>query len=228
MSTSQLAPVANGLPAVEYLKSQFKILPQGMIQVGAHNGREIRQLARSGVSRGVFIDPLDETFPMLSKRAAQHPGYRAVKALVGDEDGREVEFHVASNSGESSSFLAPDAHLEIKSGISFDTTRKLTLRSLDALLDEQKVDTSEYDLLFVDTQGAELHVLKGGMKTLGRMQFLWMEASIGGIYQGDTALGDFVPFLKTLGFELAWCQMKRLGWGDALFVRRELFAGGKA
>ena len=224
MNRSRLAPVDNGLPAAELIKKYFKVLPKGMIQVGAHNGREVRHLARSGVERGVFIDPLDQTFPMLKKRAAQHEGYQAIQALVGDEDGKEVEFHIASNAGESSSFLTPEGHLDVKPNITFEDPKLTTLRSLDALLDEHKIDAKDYDLLFIDTQGAELHVLKGGMKTLAEMDFLWMEANIGGIYKDDTPLSDFVAFLKPLGFEIMWCQMKHVGWGDALFVRRTLFS----
>ena len=62
MKKRPLAPVENGLRAVEIVKSHFKRLPRGVIQVGAHNGREVAKLARSGVTKGVFIDPLAETF----------------------------------------------------------------------------------------------------------------------------------------------------------------------
>jgi len=224
MNSNPLAPVENGLRAAEQVKSRFKRMPRGMIQVGAHNGREVRHLARSGVKRGVFIDPLDETFPMLEKRVAQHDGYCAIQALVGDTDGKEVDFRIASNSGESSSFLEPGNHTTIKPKIEFSTTQRMTLRTLDSLLSENKVDTSEFDLLFVDTQGAEVHVLRGAMATISQMDFIWLEVSIGGIYKGDTPLPELTMFLKTLGFEIAWCELKQLGWGDALFVRRTLFA----
>lgn len=224
MSTNPLAPVENGLRAAEQVKARFKKVPRGMIQVGAHNGREVRHLARSGVKRGVFIDPLDDTFPMLKKRVEQHDGYSAIQALVGDTDGRQVEFRIASNSGESSSFLEPGNHTTIKPKIAFSTTKPMTLRTLDSLLAEHKIDTSDFDLLFVDTQGAEVHVLRGAMATLSRMDYIWLEVSIGGIYKGDTALPELAMFLKTLGFEIAWCELKQLGWGDALFVRRTLFA----
>ena len=62
MDKPALSPVAKGLPAVEIVKARFKRLPRGVIQVGAHYGREVPKLLRSGVEKAVFIDPLDETF----------------------------------------------------------------------------------------------------------------------------------------------------------------------
>ena len=79
--------------------------------------------------------------------------------------------------------------------------------------------------MFIDTQGAEMHLLRGALNTLKHIDFIWMEVSIGGIYQGDTPISRFVLFMEVLGFEIAFCEVKRLGWGDAFFVRRSVFIG---
>ncbi len=223
MQNRRLAPVTNGLPAIEIIKSRFKRLPRGVIQVGAHNGREVLKLARSGVTKAVFIDPLDETFGLLSDRVAKIDGFHAIQALIGDEDGKEVTFHVASNTGESSSFLAPSSHTSIKPEITFSDHRRMKLRTLDRLLPDHGFMPRDFDMMFIDTQGAEKHVILGALALLKSIDFIWMEVSIGGIYDGDTALSRFVVFLETLGFELGYCELKRFGWGDALFVRRTVF-----
>lgn len=220
---NKLAYVKAGLPAVEIVKSRFKRLPKGIIQVGAHNGREVVKAARSGVTRAVFIDPLDETFGLLSERASKFDGFVAIQALVGDEDGKAVTFNVASNTGESSSFLDPSGHAEIKPNITFDEKREMHLRTLDKLLPEHGLAPEDYDMMFIDTQGAEKHVLLGALGIMKSIDFIWMEVSIGGIYEGDMSLARFVVFLETLGFELAFCELKRFGWGDALFARRSTF-----
>ena len=223
MNKSPLAPSENGLRAVELVKSQFKRLPRGVIQIGAHNGREVAKLARSGVTKAVFIDPLDETFGQLSERAAAFDGFTAIQALIGDEDGKTVTFHVASNTGESSSFLEPTGHAEIKPNITFTENRELLLRTVVKLLAEHGLTASDYDMMFFDTQGAEKHVVLGALGALKSIDFIWMEVSIGGIYDGDMSLSRIVVLLETLGYELGFCELKRFGWGDALFVRRSLF-----
>lgn len=225
MANPALAPVKNGLPPIEMIKHRFKKLPRGVIQVGAHNGREIPKLHRSGVMRGVFIDPLDETFGLLQERAEVCEGYQTIQALVGDDDGKEVEFHIASNKGESSSFLTPGRHLDIKPGIQFDAPQKRTLRTLDSLLEEHHIDAGDFDMMFIDTQGAEMHVLRGAMSTLKHIKYIWMEVGIGNIYEGDTSLARFIAFMDAMNFEVAFCELKRLGWGDALFVHRSQFMG---
>ncbi len=224
MTSRPLAPVETGLRAVEIVKARFKRLPRGLIQVGAHNGREVPRLARSGVTRAVFIDPLDETFGQLEERVAPHEGYMAIQALIGDVEGKRVPFNISSNTGESSSFLEPAAHAEIKPDIRFDETRDMTLRTLDRLLPAHGLDTQDYDMMFIDTQGAEKHVILGALGLLDSIDFVWMEVSIGGIYAGDTSLSRVLVLLEALGFELGHCEMKRFGWGDALFVRRSVFA----
>ena len=223
MNKTSLAPVSSGLPAVEIVKSRFKRIPRGVIQVGAHNGREVPKLARSGVTRAVFIDPLDETFGHLCERVAKVEHFVAIQALIGDEDGRSVTFNVASNTGESSSFLEPTGHTKIKPDIHFEVKRTLKMRTLDKLLSEHGITPEDYDMMFIDTQGAEKHVLLGALGILRSIDFIWMEVSIGGIYHGDMPLSRFVVLLEALGFELGYCELKRLGWGDALFVRRSVF-----
>lgn len=222
-SKNLLAPVASGLRAVEIVKSRFKRLPRGVIQIGAHNGREVPKLSRSGVSKAVFIDPLDETFDQLEERVSQVEGYQAIQALIGDEDGKTVTFNVSTNTGESSSFLEPKDHTKIKPDIHFSEKRAMTLRSLDKILPEKGIVPEDYDMMFIDTQGAEKHVILGGLNTMKSIDFIWMEVSIGDIYQGDMSISRFVVLLEALGFELGHCEMKRLGWGDALFVRRSVF-----
>ena len=222
-SKNTLAPVESGLRAVEIVKLRFKRLPRGVIQVGAHNGREVPKLARSGVTKAVFIDPLDDTFDLLEDRVSQVEGYQAIQALIGDEDGKSVTFNVSSNTGESSSFLEPKDHTKIKPNIRFSEKRLMTLRSLDKLLPEKGIASEDYDMMFIDTQGAEKHVILGALNTLKSIDFIWMEVSIGDIYEGDMPISRFVVFLEALGFELGHCEMKRLGWGDALFVRKSVF-----
>lgn len=99
----------------------------------------------------------------------------------------------------------------------------MKLRTLDRLLPEHGLVSDDFDMMFIDTQGAEKHVILGALETLRSIDFIWMEVSIGGIYEGDMPLSRFVPFLETLGFELGYCELKRFGWGDALFVRRTIF-----
>ena len=99
----------------------------------------------------------------------------------------------------------------------------MTLRSLDSLLPEHEIESDGYDMMFIDTQGAEKHVIAGALNSLKSIDFIWVEVSIGGIYDGDMPLSRFVVFLEALGFELGFCELKRFGWGDALFVRRSVF-----
>ena len=48
----------------------------------------------------------------------------------------------------------------------------MTLRSLDKLLQENGILPEEYDMMFIDTQGAEKYVVLGALNTLKSIDFI--------------------------------------------------------
>lgn len=69
---------------------------------------------------------------------------------------------------------------------------------LDEWCVEAKVD--KVDAIWMDVQGAELHVLKGAEKTLENVQCIMTEAGIIPYYEGHTLKADIDAYLGTLGF----------------------------
>lgn len=198
----------------------------GVIQVGANTGQELSLFRKAGLDRGVLIEPLPAPFAALSNAVAHLPDFLPVQALCTDKDDELCTFHVADNEdGLSSSVLAPGRHAEFYPGIRFENTlqiRSVTLDTLMAKLTAEGLvrDPRDYDLLFMDTQGAELMVLRGGMNVLNGTKAVWTEVSHGGLYQGDVRLPDLIAFFDRAGFDLYRLVVGRKTWGDALFVRR--------
>ena len=56
------------------------------------------------------------------------------------------------------------------------------------------------DALWVDVQGAELHVFKGAEKQLANVQAIMTEAGLEAYYHGHTMKTDIDQFLSSLGF----------------------------
>lgn len=197
--------------------------PQGVIQVGASSGQEVGYFLANGIAHAILIEPLETPFRVLSARAAGIPGYVVVNALCGSVDGQLVEFHVASNNGESSSILKPARHLTDYPHVVFPEMAHLhsfTLDRIVASVHAQRPDVAQYlDLLFMDVQGAELHVLKGASATLHGIRYIYTEVGLGGGYQGDVELTELMHFLKAWGFSLYELEIGETGWGNAMFIR---------
>jgi FkbM family methyltransferase len=85
------------------------------------------------------------------------------------------------------------------------------------------------DVLKIDVQGAEAHVLTGATETLRRTDAVVIEANLVHHYEGDSLFWDLAPSLFDHGFELydltGLCRQSTTGralWADAVFVRRTL------
>lgn len=208
---------------LEIIAALGRPAPTGVLQVGANSGQEIPYFAQHGLLAGAFIEPLDGPFSVLVERCRPWPGYVPVQALCGARDGQSVEFHVASNNGESSSMLRPARHLTDYPWVQFPQTVTMQTFTLDrifaALAAQRPEVASAVDLLFMDVQGAELEVVKGASAVLQQVRYIYTEAGIGGGYDGSVELIDLQLFLRHYGFKLHELEMNAEGWGNAMFIK---------
>ena len=154
----------------------------------------------------------------------QLPNFVAVNALCAEETGQRVSFHVASNGGMSSSMLKPKNHLQEFDFVSFDQTVELVSNRLDHVISflhqhGHGATCQALDLLYMDTQGAELKVLRGAGKVLDGINVVLTEVTRNQMYDGAPALNELMAFLEPLGFTLNNINFDRHHHGDALFVR---------
>lgn len=210
---------------LQRLQMDFGVVPTGILHVGASDGGELDAYLRCGARPIVLVEALDEPFRVLQSRASGRDGVLAVQACVSDAEGRRVRFNVASNGGRSSSYLQPTGHVAMLPEIRFPTVVDLTTTTLDRVLGEAAgrggFDPATVDYLGMDTQGTELDVLRGAPETLSHINFVFTEVSFGSLYAGSASLYELTDFLREQGFDLYWCNIRGLGWGDALFIRRD-------
>lgn len=198
--------------------------PRGVLQVGASYGQEMQWFVENGIQAGVFIEPLPEPFAALSKTCMQLPNFVAVNALCAEETGQRVSFHVASNGGMSSSMLKPKNHLQEFDFVRFDQTVELVSNRLDHVISflhqhGHGATCQALDLLYMDTQGAELKVLRGAGRVLDGINVVLTEVTRNQMYDGAPALNELMAFLEPQGFTLNNINFDRHHHGDALFVR---------
>lgn len=203
--------------------------PRGVLQVGASYGQEMGWFLENGISAGIFIEPLPEPFAVLSATCRQRPNFVAVNALCAETNGERVTFHVASNGGQSSSLLAPKNHLQTFDFVRFDQRIELVTHRLDHVFEFLRANghaaaCDACDLLYMDTQGAELRVLHGAGAVLQNVQYVLTEVTRNQMYDGAPELGDLMAFLQPLGFTLNNVNFNRGHHADALFVRKRLLA----
>ena len=183
-------PVHGAVP--ELLERSYGIRPTGIVHVGANTGQEVPDYRASGIRPVVLVEPLAGPFGQLVRAVDGTPGFHPLKACLSDVAGRTVDFHVASNGGQSSSYLKPAAHLKIRPDITFDRTETMVTDTLDraigALCREHGLRPESFDYIGLDTQGSEMDILRRGSRGAGAAKYVFTEVNFGNLYEADTGV----------------------------------------
>lgn len=174
---------------------------KGVVHIGANTGQERFFYDQLGLSV-IWIEPLPDVFFQLQGNIHQFRNQKAVQALITDSDGKEYEFHVASNNGASSSIFDFKDHQLIWPDINFAQTVSMKSVSLISFLKEHQIDTTIYEALVMDTQGAELMILKGAASILRDFRLVKLEVPDFESYKDCCQFTDVDLFMKQHSFEL--------------------------
>lgn len=172
---------------------------RGVIHVGANIGQE-RKLYAKRALQVLWVEPIPEVYATLQRNIAGLPGQRALQALLTDRDGDSHTLHVASNKGGSSSILPMKLHAQVWPEVRYEREISVRSQTLPSLLRAHGIDAAGYDLLTLDTQGAELLVLRGALPLLPQFRFLQVEVADFEAYAGGCQLPELAAFVQAQGF----------------------------
>lgn len=172
----------------------------GVVHVGANIGQE-RELYRAHGLNVLWVEPIPEVFAQLTTNISGFEKQRALQALVTDVDDQQYEFHIANNSGASSSILNFKQHRDIWPGVEYTATVSLRSVTLATLLNREQIDAGQYNALIMDTQGSELLVLRGSLPVLTTFDFIKTEVPDFESYEGCCQLSDIDAFMTEHGYK---------------------------
>jgi FkbM family methyltransferase len=197
---------------------RYGILPRGVVHIGAHVGEEYPHYVEAGCRRVLFIEADPNTFAHLAPRFRDNPDVTCINRAVSDRAGR-LPFSRMSGS-QSSSLLPPKEHLDIYPGITLTETIEVDAAPLPDILAEFGIDAANYNVLAIDTQGAERMILAGCGPLLSRFDAVSVEVNYAELYQGCGRIADIDDLLFAQGYErVDEISPFHHSWGDAFYVR---------
>ncbi|HYF87851.1 FkbM family methyltransferase [Azospirillum sp.] len=198
---------------------RYGIVPRGIVHIGAHEGEEYPQYVEAGCRRVLFVEADPDTYARLAPRFASNPDVTCINRAVSDRAGR-LPFSRMSGS-QSSSLLPPKEHLDVYPGITLTGTIEVDAAPLPDLLAEFGIDAGAYNVLAIDTQGAERMILAGCGPLLGRFDAVSVEVNYAELYEGCGRIADIDDLLFPHGYQrVEEVSPFHHSWGDAFYVRR--------
>jgi FkbM family methyltransferase len=193
---------------------------QTLVHVGAHWGQEASAYEKSiYINRVIWVEANPETFLQLQEnlgtRKLTWTEHKAFNCLLTSQNNHEYQFHTFSNHGSSSSIfratnLFKSTWLDVHETGEMQILKSLTL---DSLLNQNNISP---DLLVIDTQGAELEVLKGSLEALSNIRAVELEVSKQAVYEGGCLYEELDLFLTHHGFK----RLSFVPWhGNVLYAK---------
>lgn len=170
----------------------------------------------------MWVEALPRVYDKLARKIAPIPGSIALLACVSDTDGERVDFNVASNEGQSSSFLELGTHAHEHPTVKYVEKIVMVTTRVDTLLKRCEIEVGPGWFLNIDLQGAELLALKGMGSLINKFDSACIEVNERELYKGCPLVADIDSFMGMKGFLARETKMTKNGWGDKIYTRCEL------
>lgn len=188
---------------------------QVVFDVGANRGQSVAHFRGVLPESTIYaFEPGEAAFAKLHAQAASDPAVRTLRMAVGDRDGEATLYENAANVTNSLlqnasriSEFAPAA------AIAPVGTSPTSVTRIDTFCATHSI--RRIDLLKIDTQGYERHVLEGAGKMLapGSIRGIYMEMLFAEYYRDQAWAGELMELLRARGYRL-------FGVGEVAFDSR--------
>lgn len=186
-----------------------------ILEIGCNDGTHSLWLHNIFKNPTIYcFEPDPRAISRFKKKVGHNPNIHLFEIALSDHDG-EIEFH--QSGGEltdeqlkempegwdnkltegwdlSGSIRKPKEHLNLHPWVTFDKKILVTTSTLDNWCKKHNIDN--IDFIWMDVQGAETDVFKGGKNTLPKTRFIYTEYNNQELYEGQLNLKQLMQHLK--------------------------------
>ncbi|XEC97719.1 FkbM family methyltransferase [Paenibacillus tarimensis] len=193
------------------------MVPRGVIHIGAHEGQEMAAYKAMGIGKVLLIEANPNVYERLRRNVQNISDVQLVQCAISNYNGT-VQLHVTSMD-QSISILPLKSHQVLYPFIVETDQLNVECKTLDSLLNELSLSTSDFNILNIDIQGAELLAFEGATNTLKHIAAILTEINFAELYEGCALARQLDEFLKLYGFvRVATSTPYHPSWGDAFYV----------
>jgi len=169
-----------------------------IIDLGAHHCDEWMWMHALKPRHYIAVEADPRNVAVIRSRFAEAADFRLITAAIASFNGTTT-LHLCDNTTDqakgSSSIHKPTGHLEHFPWCTFDKSVEVVAVTLDHIVSNQLTPDIPIDLLWVDIQGAEKDMIKGGHEALKRTRFIMIEAEEVEMYHGQALKPELLALL---------------------------------
>lgn len=217
--------VFNSHKTVEVIKPFLPDNPV-IVEAGAFDGNDTNKMALQWPAGTIHaFEPVPEIYERLLNNTSTFTNITYHPFALSDHNGQS-EFYISERpnkpgiASQAGSLHKPKERLS-KSPLIFPRTTTVSTITLDQWAYENAV--SKIDLLWLDTQGHELAILKAAPHMIKNIKVVLAEVSFIESYEGQPKYEDVVAWMAEQGFEHVgrdFADTTSFFFGNALFVKK--------
>ena len=192
--------------------------PKGIIHIGAHLMEERSDYVSHGLSNTIWIEANPTIFKNIDFVNHQDSDEKSYNFAI-SENGNEIVKLNITNNGQSSSILDLDKHKIHHPHIYVSDIVEVLTKRMDDLIDEYKINISDYNFINLDIQGVELSALKSFGNLLESIDFIYTEVNTNYLYKDCCLINEIDEYLSNFGFKRVETSITEYEWGDALYKK---------
>ena len=196
------------------IHNRILVNSKGILHIGAHSGQEAESYDKLD-KKVIWIEAVPEIYSELLKNISTYPNQKAICALLGDANKKNVLFYYASNDGASSSIFEFGTGDKIWN-ISTSKILRMNMVRLDNVVNLTHLNPIDHWI--IDVQGAEYIVLRGAGKLLESCNSIFIEVSTDPYYLNGAIWSEIKKFLIENSFYPLWEPLNH-SHADVLFIR---------
>lgn len=195
------------------LSDIWKLTPNGVIHIGAHEAEELTQYVELGWGHMFWI----EANPKLSQElqnTLDSKNNTVINCAAWDIDKKVMTFNETTDS-QSSSLLRLKKHSVYYPEIRSTAEYQVEARRIDSLFSA----SAHFTFANIDIQGAELQAIRGMGNLLKSIDAIYSEVNREELYENCANIQEIDEYLEKFEFKRVatrWVIGK--GWGDAFYI----------
>lgn len=176
-----------------------------ILEIGCNGGGHTAWFLKMFENPRIFcFEPDPRAAARFRKKIGQHANVNLFEIALSDRNG-EITFYQSGGQHSEQTKVMPEGYdlsgsirkpkdtLIMHPWLTFDQKIKVKTSTLDTWCDEHGVEI--IDFIWMDVQGAEMDVFRGGEKTLRKTRFIYTEYSNRQLYEGQASLKQLLKHL---------------------------------